>query len=65
MGDVMTVKGFELLIERVRELAGISTEKQIELVKPAIINNWKNVYPAGQQEQDKPPELKSLEDFYS
>ena len=65
MGDVMTVKGFELLIERVRELAGISTEKQIELVKTAIINNWKNVYSAGQQEQDKPPELKNLEDFYS
>lgn len=64
MGDPLTVKGFELLIERVREIAGISTEKQAELLKTALINNWKNVYPRG-QEEDKPPEMKELEDFYS
>lgn len=44
MGDPLTVKGFELLIERVREIAGLDIEKQKELVKNAIINNWKNVY---------------------
>ena len=63
MGDVMTVKGFELLIERVREIAGISTDKQAEILKTAIINNWKNVYPHG-QEDEKPPEMRELEDFY-
>ena len=63
MNDPLTVKGFELLIERVREIAGISTDKQAELLKTAIINNWKNVYPHGQDE-DKPPEVRSLEDFY-
>ena len=64
MGDPLTVKGFELLIERVREIAGINTEKQAELLKAAIINNWKNVYARG-QEEDKPPEMRDLEDFYS
>lgn len=64
MGDPLTVKGFELLIERVREIAGINTEKQAELLKTALINNWKNVYPRG-QEETKPPEMIDLEDFYS
>lgn len=45
MGDPLTVKGFEHLVERVREIAGLSIQKQIELVRTAVINNWKNVYP--------------------
>lgn len=44
MGDPLTVKGFELLIERVREIAGLDVEKQKELIRNALINNWKNVY---------------------
>ena len=64
IGDILTVKGFELLIERVRELAGLNEEKQIELLRTALINNWKNVYPAGRPEQQQ-PELDELRDFYS
>lgn len=63
MGDPLTVKGFELLIERVRELAGLNEEKQIELLKAALINNWKNVYAAGQTEPAA-AELDELRRFY-
>jgi hypothetical protein len=45
----LTVKGFELLVERVRELAGLDVNKQIDLLRTAIINNWKNVYPKGEE----------------
>lgn len=44
MNDPLTTKGLELLIERVRELAGLNIERQESLLKTAIINNWKNVY---------------------
>lgn len=59
----LTVKGFEYLIERVRELAGLDEEKQIDLVRRAVINNWKNVYAKG--EEPKSSELDSLREFYS
>jgi hypothetical protein len=63
MGDPMTVRGFELLVERVRELGGLSIQKQTELVRTAVINNWKNVYAPGEQEVDN-EDLKKLKDFY-
>lgn len=64
IGDVLTVKGLELLIERVRELAGLNEDKQIELLRTALINNWKNVYPAEQQEQPGTLDLEELKKIY-
>ena len=63
MNQPLTVKGFELLIERVRELAGLNEDKQIELLKTAIINNWKNVY-AAEQVEPAAAELDELRRFY-
>lgn len=64
MGHPLTVKGFELLIERVRELGGLDIYKQIELVKTAVINNWKNVYPKEEEPKIENEDLKDLEKFY-
>jgi hypothetical protein len=63
MGDPLTVKGFELLIERVREIAGLSVDKQKDLLKTAIINNWKNVYSRAEEPKDET--YNKLKDFYS
>lgn len=63
MGDPLTIKGFELLIERVREIAGIDVEQQKSLLKKAIINNWKNVYPRG-EEFNNNEEHDKLKNFY-
>jgi hypothetical protein len=49
MGAPLTVKGLELLIERVREIAGLDIDKQKALLRTAVINNWKNVYPRGEE----------------
>lgn len=62
MGDPMTVKGFEMLIERVREIAGIDIERQKSLVRNAVINNWKNVYMP--QPEEEPESIASLKRFY-
>ena len=64
MNDPLTIKGFELLIERVRDLAGLDVEKQKELVKMAVINNWKNVYVNGKTAQES-EELNKLKEFYN
>lgn len=48
IGDPLTIKGFELLIERVRELAGLDIDRQKDLLRTALINNWKNVYAKGE-----------------
>ena len=64
MNDVLTVKGLELLIERVRELAGLNIQKQKDLVRTAVINNWKNVYPKGQEPQEISAEHEELKNFY-
>ena len=64
MGDPLTVKGFELLVERVRELAGLDVDKQKELLKVAIINNWKNVYVKGEAPVEN-EEYDNLKNFYS
>ena len=45
----LTIKGFELLIERVRELGGLDIDRQRDLLRTAIINNWKNVYAKGEE----------------
>jgi hypothetical protein len=63
MGDPLTLKGFELLIERVRELAGLDVERQKELLKLAIINNWKSVY-LPQQETKESELAEELKKFY-
>ena len=63
MGQPLTVKGFELLVDRVREIAGINPDRQIELLRTAIINNWKNVYPRG-EEPNTNDELNKLKKFY-
>lgn len=63
MGDPLTVKGFEYLIERVREIAGLSIEKQKDLVRTAVINNWKNVYPRGETPAEDDT-LTQLRNFY-
>jgi hypothetical protein len=59
----LTRKGFEYLIERVREIAGLDVEKQKALLKTAIINNWKNVYPKG--EEPTSAALDDLKKFYT
>lgn len=63
MDDPLTVKGFELLIERVREIAGLDIERQKSLVRTAVINNWKNVY-AREEEPAVNPALESLRALY-
>ena len=63
MGDPLTRKGLELLIERVRELAGLDVGKQKELIRTAVINNWKNVYLKG-EEPIVNEELDNLKNFY-
>ncbi len=62
-GTPISKRGLELLIERVRELGGLDIEKQIELLKVAVINNWKNVYPKGEQPVES-EELNNLRNFY-
>jgi hypothetical protein len=55
--------GLLLLIERVRELAGLNVEKQQELLKLALINGWKNVYlPQGEKLESS--EVNDLKKFY-
>lgn len=63
MGDPLTVKGLEHLIERVREIAGLNIERQKDLVRTAVINNWKNVYAKG-DETAANPVLESLRALY-
>lgn len=63
MGQPLTIKGFELLIERVREIAGLDTEKQAQLLKNALINNWKNVY-AKNEEPTNSADIEKLKQFY-
>jgi hypothetical protein len=63
MGAPLSTTGFEYLIERVREIAGLDVEKQKSLLKTAIINNWKNVYPRG--EEPGSAAMDELKKFYS
>ena len=63
MGDPLTRKGLELLMERVRELAGLDLMKQKELLRTAVINNWKNVYPKGEEPVENEI-LNNLKSFY-
>lgn len=63
MGDPLTVRGLELLIERVRELAGLNIDKQKALLRTAVINNWKNVYL--KEEPEPGGELDELKSFYN
>lgn len=62
-GAPMTRRGLELLIERVREIGGLSEDKQISLLRSAVINGWKNVYPKGEDPTTN-PELDGLKKFY-
>lgn len=62
LGAPLTVKGLELLIERVREIAGLDTDRQKALLRTAVINNWKNVYPKG--EEPKSSAADELKKFY-
>jgi hypothetical protein len=62
MGDPLTTKGLKLLIERVRTLVGIDIERQKELLKNAIINNWKNVYV--KEEHHESEIINNLKSFY-
>ena len=55
--------GLKYLIERVRELGGLDIEKQKNLLKVAIINNWKNVYPKGEEPVENEI-LNNLKSFY-
>ena len=63
MGDPLTVKGLELLIERVKELAGYNIDKQKALLRTAVINNWKNVYIKGEEPQNDST-IDDLKKFY-
>ena len=64
-GTPISRKGFELLIERVRELGGLDIERQKALLKAAVINGWKNVYPKGEEPSNSDNELlNNLNRFY-
>jgi hypothetical protein len=65
MGQPLTVKGLELLRERLRELVGLDIAKQKKLLRTAVINNWKNVYPEGQAPVEESEEYSKLKSFYS
>lgn len=54
--------GLRLLMERVRELAGLDLDKQRELLRVALINNWKNVY--SKSEGEESAEARKLKEFY-
>ena len=64
MGAPIGRNGLLLLIERVRELAGLDIEKQQELLKLALINGWKNVY-LPQSEKAESDAAAELKKFYS
>ena len=64
MGQPLTVRGLELLRERLRELVGLDIAKQKQLLRNAVINNWKNVYIKGEEPVES-EELDSLKEFYS
>lgn len=64
MNSPLTVKGLELLRERVRDIVGLDIAKQKKLLKTAIINNWKNVYPKGEEPVEN-EDLDKLKGFYS
>lgn len=63
MNAPISRNGLLLLIERVRELVGLDVEKQQELIKMALINNWKNVY-LPQQIENKSEAIDELKKFY-
>jgi hypothetical protein len=64
MGAPLTIKGLELLIERVREIAGLNIDKQKALLRTAVINNWKNVYPKDEEPNDN-DDLRELKKHYT
>lgn len=62
-GAPISRKGLVHLIERVRDIAGLDVERQRDLLRTAVINNWKNVY--SKHEEPKDDELVSrLKSFY-
>ena len=64
MDAPLTRKGLMYLIENVREIAGLDIEKQKQLLRTAVINNWKNVYQKGEGEKTAiPDELKNFYNF--
>lgn len=64
MNAPISRKGLLLLIERVRELAGLDIDKQKELLKIAIMNNWKNVYTSREEEQKHSAAYEKLKESY-
>ena len=62
MGYPLTRKGLELLIERLRDLAGLDVERQKGLLKTALINGWKNIYT--KEEAVKSGDLEQIRAFY-
>lgn len=64
MGDPLTVRGLELLRERLRELVGLDITKQKQLLRTAVINNWKNVYLKGEEPSDN-DDIDRLKSFYT
>ena len=65
MGAPLTVKGFELLIERVRDIAGINPDNQAQLLKTALINNWKNVYAKNEEPKAGDEDYLNLRNAYN
>ena len=63
MDAPLTRKGLELLIERVRDIAGLDIDKQKKLLQTALINNWKNVY-SKNEEPTNNEILNELSQFY-
>lgn len=62
-GAPISRKGLVYLIERVRDIAGLDVERQRDLLRTAVINNWKNVY--SKHEEPKDDELVNrLKSFY-
>lgn len=51
-GAPISRNGLVHLMERVRDIAGIDVERQRELLRTAVINNWKNVYSKAEEPKD-------------
>lgn len=64
MGAPISRKGLILLIERVRELAGLDMERQKDLLKLAVMNNWKNVYSSREEERVASEAYERLRETY-
>lgn len=61
----ISVRGFEMLMNRCERLSNFDIELQKALLEAAIINEWKNVYLPNEQDIQNNTSLAKLKRFYS